>query len=310
MLEMIAQALAASDPSKAEPVRPPLPPAACALGAGLRRDRALRRRPQEPEPEPEPAKEPQPETLGGLEEAFERGEREKEGLRCALPSPPRGPAPRAPSAPRHACAGLCAASSSRRRRRREPTARRWWCSSRRSLTTSSRCGCPRPLARATPLDGARSPQEIIAENQSLVKAAERRYPAPPAPCLSGSRWQRSLASLGSVAIGYQHKPSRLGQLTSQGVDGRLSAAGSFRSSKGMTGRSDTYTLYAPLARALPAAEGLADRGAAQGRGPARREVRQRPERRDVAAAAALVACQRRGGGKGKKKERGTEFLNA
>ena len=68
-------------------------------------------------------------------------------------------------------------------------------------------------------------EEIVAENASLVKAAER-----------------------SVAIGYQHKPSRLGQAANvtQGADGRLSAAGSFRSSKGMSmaGRSDTgtYTL--------------------------------------------------------------------
>eukprot|EP01047_Picozoa_sp_COSAG01_P028792 COSAG01_NODE_1948_length_8825_cov_9.036214_3_plen_242_part_00 len=56
-------------------------------------------------------------------------------------------------------------------------------------------------------------EEIMAENRSLIKAAER-----------------------SVEIGYQHKPSRMGATTamSSTVDGRMSAAGSFRSSKGMS----------------------------------------------------------------------------
>ena len=163
MLEMVARAMVGSDPSKAA----------------------------ETEPEPEPQPEPEPavatdaaEELGGMEEAFERLDRENATLRERL-----------------------AAADKER------------------VQTAQMC-----VQMKAKFENII--EEIVAENASLVKAAER-----------------------SVAIGYQHKPTRLGKAANvtQGPDGRLSAAGSFRSSKGMsmTGRSDTYTLYVPRRRLRP-----------------------------------------------------------
>lgn len=154
MLEMVARAMVASDPSNtAEKV---------------------------PEPEPEPEVAPILETktaeeLGGMEEAFERLDRENAKLREQLLATERE---------RTETAQMCVQMKTRFENIIE---------------------------------------EIVSENASLVKVAER-----------------------NVAIGYQHKPTRLNRAGNgpQGADGRLSAAGSFRSSKGMSmaGRSDTYTL--------------------------------------------------------------------
>eukprot|EP01043_Picozoa_sp_COSAG02_P010718 COSAG02_NODE_382_length_23409_cov_45.812999_12_plen_275_part_00 len=160
MLEMVARAMGANDPSKELE--------------------------SEPETEPQPESKPEPavatdgvEELGGMEEAFERLDRENAALRERL-----------------------AAADKER------------------VQTAQMC-----VQMKAKFENII--EEIVAENASLVKAAER-----------------------SVAIGYQHKPTRLGKAANvtQGPDGRLSAAGSFRSSKGMmsmTGRSDTYTLYVP-----------------------------------------------------------------
>ena len=163
MLEMVSRAMAANDPSK-----------------GTAQSET------EPKPEPEPEPEPAPETaeeLGGMDEAFERLDRENAALRERLAA----------------------------------------ADNERAQTAQM---CMQMKAKFENII-----EEIVAENASLVKAAER-----------------------SVAIGYQHKPTRLGKAANvtQGPDGRLSAAGSFRSSKGMsmTGRSDTYTLYAHSARIL------------------------------------------------------------
>ncbi len=158
MLEMVARAMGANDPSKAVETDPET----------------------EPQPEPEPAiATDRVEELGGMEEAFERLDRENAALRERL-----------------------AAADKER------------------VQTAQMC-----VQMKAKFENII--EEIVAENASLVKAAER-----------------------SVAIGYQHKPTRLGKAANvtQGPDGRLSAAGSFRSSKGMmsmTGRSDTYTLYVP-----------------------------------------------------------------
>jgi|EP01044_Picomonas_judraskeda_P009461 hypothetical protein len=153
MLEMVTRAMVASDPSKT----------------------AEKEAAPEPEPEPEPVPTIAAEELGGMEEAFERLDRENTALRERLA---------AADAERIQTAQMCVQMKAKFENIIE---------------------------------------EIVAENASLVKAAER-----------------------SVAIGYQHKPTRLGKAANvtQGPDGRLSAAGSFRSSRGMsmTGRSDTYTL--------------------------------------------------------------------
>ena len=155
MLEMVARAMAASDPSKIAEKEAAAAP--------------------EPEPEPELVPTIAAEELGGMEEAFVRLDRDNAALRERLA---------AADAERIQTAQMCVQMKAKFENIIE---------------------------------------EIVAENASLVKAAER-----------------------NVAIGYQHKPTRLGKAANviQGPDGRLSAAGSFRSSKGMsmTGRSETYTL--------------------------------------------------------------------